>query len=226
MKNDAELQAKRQDYEQRLAKAYIAAKEAGGHVPGWAEEAVANAIGVSQVPWQTQLRPLLTSLAESDYSYLRPDRRSAYRRDLIMPCPFEPGLGHAVLAVDTSGSMSQDEMNLLFPELENMIRTFPNTKLTVLQFDTRVLEDSTKEFDISNLPIRVDDWTWRGRGGTEFGPLFEYMKKQERPDVLIVVTDGGLCDEWPKQSTCPVIWLMTTDVKAPIGHTIHMRVGK
>ena len=226
VKSEEELAGKRQEWERKVVSAYVATKQAGGTVPGWASELVERIEGVAQVPWRTELRRICTTLVETDFSFIRPDRRSAYRRDVILPCPYTEGLGNAMLAVDTSGSMGQKEMNLLFPELETLIRTYPTTKFSIFQFDTRVLGESVKTFDVSNLPMNCEEWEWIGRGGTDFLPLFEYVREQrERPDVLIVLTDGEPNgDVWPETLPCPVVWLITTDIIAPIGRTIHMEV--
>lgn len=67
---------------------------------------------------------------------------------------------------------------------------------------------------------------FRGRGGTSFVPVFEWieekMKNGMRPDALFFFTD--LCGDFPdKAPSYPVAWLaFDRDLKPPFGQVIRV----
>ena len=138
-----------------------------------------------------------------------------------MPSNLQRTLESALFATDTSGSMSQDECNLVLKEMEKVIMEFPSSLLDVVMFDTEIREES--KFQMKDCPIKINDWTWKGRGGTKFKPIIDKIRR-ERPVVSVILTDGGHCDGWQEDPGSPVIWLVTEDVVAPYGRTIRMKV--
>jgi len=218
-KTEEELEEARQDWETMVSQAIIAGKEAG-KLPGEIEERITEMLGVSQVPWNLALRPFLQSVARTGYSYRRPNRRHGHRADVIMPSCMDRSLGQIKIACDCSGSMGQREMNLILPECEMIIKTFPDTEIEFIQFDTRIT--ARKKIRMEHLPIDLSEWTWSGRGGTDFSEVIEECRR-DGTRLLVVLTDGGVCS-WPEKLSCPVLWLMTTDTVAPVGKTIRMEL--
>jgi predicted metal-dependent peptidase len=90
-----------------------------------------------------------------------------------------------MVAVDTSGSMGDDELQRCLAECEGVLRAV-GSDLQFITCDADVHTDTVMR-------------TWRdaarkmtGGGGTNFIPMFERaMSKRPRPEVLIVLTDGG-----------------------------------
>jgi len=218
-----EEEAAQSEWEQRVAQAMIEAKSAG-NMPGWIEEQITGMLEPAQVPWAMALRPFLNEAARTGWSFKRPDRRNPFP-DVILPSMSEPTVGRILFLVDSSGSMSMSEMNAVLPELENIIVQFPDTVLEIRVFDTAIRD--SRQFGATDLPIRMDTWTWKGRGGTKFIPVFRAIEKERpAPDLVVCLTDGQPCDGWPKQFPYPVLWLITTREKVPVrGHRIQMEVS-
>ena len=129
-----------------------------------------------------------------------------------------------IFAVDTSGSMSNEELASIFSEIRSFRETFP-CKLTVLQADTDV--KSVVEFeamDGSEFPQRVEV---TGRGGTDFRPVFDWIQNNATgsPSALVYATDGY--GTFPKSETrFPVIWVRTPialdESKFPFGLVVSL----
>lgn len=64
----------------------------------------------------------------------------------------------------------------------------------------------------------------RGGGGTDFRPPFRKIERDNiNPQCLIYITDGyGSFPE--KQSAYPTLWVCTTDVVAPHGETLPLKL--
>lgn len=175
------------------------AKEAG-EMPGWASDELGVLREKSNVPWTAKLRRFATARAKNKYSYSKPNRRTRHL-GIIMPGRTGKTVSDVALIVDTSGSMSGEDMNKALIELEGILRAHPAAKLKVIQCDTEV--SSVATYSASDVPV-PRDFQWKGRGGTDLGPAFSEAVGSK---CAIVVTDGQF--ECPAKPPFPVMWILT-----------------
>ena len=118
----------------------------------------------------------------------------------------------AVVALDTSGSTVND-LERFFTELVSLMKTFGRYELTVIQCDAKV--QKVEKFSDAAPPASGYRWEVFGQGGTDFRPVFDYVKTlAERPEVLIYLTDG--CGSAPVQPPpYPVLWVLTSGGTRP-----------
>ena len=122
--------------------------------------------------------------------------------------------------IDTSGSVSDDELKQFFTEIESMSA---NVRTSVLQWDS--------QFQGYNRYRRGD---WRrlkvnGRGGTDMAaPIKWLIDNRQIADAQIMLTDG-CCNYLPKTEVLfPVITIVTQAESAgasipDYGHVIRMK---
>lgn len=125
--------------------------------------------------------------------------------------PF-PGTKHSnkftiVYAVDTSGSMSNRDLQLGLSELQQIQKSDSEVTIMVMYSDAVVAH----EYKIGATD--QIDFNVRGRGGTDFEPVFERVQEllrssEDAPDVLIYATDG-YAPEPTIRLSIPVVWLIT-----------------
>ena len=108
-----------------------------------------------------------------------------------------------VVAIDTSGSVSDKEIEQIFSEIFAIIarRSF---ELTVIECD----EEIQRVYQLKSpkdLPNRVE-----GRGGTSFTPVIEYINKRRyfRDALLIYFTDGYGEVSIPRPLTYRNLWVV------------------
>ncbi len=104
--------------------------------------------------------------------------------------------------VDTSGSVGSEELSAALAEIEMIMRTLPG-RVTVGSCDAKVhaLKKVARFSEV--LPLL------KGGGGTNFIPLFKAaMAVKDKPDVIVVLTDGMavIPDEPPND--VDVIWVL------------------
>lgn len=88
---------------------------------------------------------------------------------------------HLLVAIDTSGSVSNSELKEFMNEVHHIYKT--GTEVTILQCDTAV--NSVKPFKPK------DEIVIHGRGGTDFQPIIDHANSNSRNYTgLIVFTDG------------------------------------
>ena len=194
-----------------------------GNTPGFIKEIVEKLIPTeSGIDWKHLLRRFHHKNTRVRFSYARPNRRSSYRTDMMLPSRFARESSEGVFLVDTSGSMSLEEMNKALRETEKVLVAFPNSKVTLRQADT-MLQKTEQIFTRWDFPIRVPQ-TWSGRGGTELaGPIAE-VARSGKFNWMVVVTDM----EWGYNRTqdpgIPTIWLQTKGLRedVPFGIAVDM----
>jgi predicted metal-dependent peptidase len=106
---------------------------------------------------------------------------------------------HILVAVDTSGSVSTNELIEFLHEIHHISRS--GTEVTLVQCDTAISHigkfDPKKDFEI------------HGRGGTNFHPVTDYYDANKKKyNCLIYLTDG----EAPAPEKCrgPVLWVISS----------------
>ena len=108
------------------------------------------------------------------------------------------------VAVDTSGSINNDQMQLFLSEVKGIINAYPHLECEIYYADTEVYGPYSLTAD-SNIPTPV------GGGGTSFIPFFEKVSASTNwysNGVCVYLTDGY--GEFPSQSPhLPVLWVVT-----------------
>lgn len=162
-----------------------------------------------EIDWRTLLRAWLYDRLRCDWS-LWPANKKHIHRGLILPSVGAPAPGHLVFAVDTSRSMTNEQIAAIYEELALFRETFP-CRLTVLQVDVVITSREIYEAeDGAEIPERV---SIVGRGGTDFRAVFEQIDLgggdgDDSATALIFATDGfGTFPERPP--SIPVLWLRT-----------------
>lgn len=176
-------------------------RDAAKHVgaPGcllrWADELLGPT-----VDWRRELHQLVSrhlSLAAGvrDYSYSHPARRKV--PSFVLPGMVGPATPTIAAVVDTSGSMSADEIAACMSELVGMARaaSSDNPGVWVIPCDAE-----------PRAPVRVGsrsairNLTLSGGGGTDMvAGIDAAAALRPRPGVIVVLTDGST--DWPEHKT-------------------------
>jgi predicted metal-dependent peptidase len=168
-----------------------------------------------RTPWFTILERYMTSLTKSDYSWAKPNKRYAGQGIHLPSIASEPTMGEIVLVVDTSGSIGARELAECQAHLNRILETCHPEKVHLVYCDSAV--NKTVEVLPQDMPFKLEAV---GGGGTDMMEALHWVGKQGlEPAVIVVLTDGHTPFDGP-QPDAPVIWLITSDVKAPFGETI------
>ena len=188
-----------QEQEWKIALAQAAQlQRAHGMLGGNMEELVKEALA-PKAPWIALLREFLTAHSRDDYSWLRPNRRHI-ANGLYLPSAYSESLGEAVIAIDTSGSISGELLAQFEGEFNNILEEVKLEKLWIISGDTRV--NHVQEITPEDYPVKL---VARGRGGTNFQPMFDWVEEKGiEPVVFIYLTDmyAGMA----RDPGYPVLW--------------------
>jgi predicted metal-dependent peptidase len=159
-----------------------------GNIPGELADLIQRLRHVEppKFDWKGYLRRFV---GNSSIVYTKKLRRKYNKRYFENPGLKIKFKNHICVGVDTSGSVSQSELNEFFSELNHMHKT--GHKITIVQCDTKI--NSIKDFNPKC------DWEIHGRGGTSFQPVIDHYNDHGRYTALIYFTDG---EAWPPDN-CP-----------------------
>ncbi|PKM44258.1 MAG: hypothetical protein CVV05_10930 [Gammaproteobacteria bacterium HGW-Gammaproteobacteria-1] len=168
-----------------------------------------------QLPWRMLLARYMTATARDDYNYSRPSRREG---DAIFPSLRSSEID-IVVALDTSGSVSDKEMGEFLAEID-AIKGQVRARVTLHACDAQLAADgpwSYEPWEEFKLPRE-----FTGGGGTSFRPVFDWLEREDRqPDLLVYFTDAD--GEFPTQEPgFPVIWLVKGKAKVPWGQRVQL----
>lgn len=176
--------------------------EHAGNLPGEIAIELAKQIN-PKLPWNVILANFMQSFAKDDFSWSRPNRR--YLPDYYLPSRYSEAIGNVCIAVDSSGSVTDEEFNYFITEIASLQYTMNPEKITLLDFDTTI----KKVHEITGTTDIFKEVQFHGRGGTNITPVLEWANKH-KPIVLLVFTDGQFRQPDIKV-TCPLIWLIHGD---------------
>jgi len=191
--------------------------------PGW--ERFIDEILSPALPWQAILQRFLFYKAKIDYSFLPPGKKTWVTG---MYFPVLSGIHiNAVIAVDSSGSISEEEFTYFMSEVFAILNAFPSKDIWIFVCDSEIRrEQHIFGFGTVNPEIFV------GWGGTNYNPVFKRVEELRiRPDILIYFSDlvcGIEC--FPERAPFyPVIWVCTSEeprIKPPFGEVIFYKRPK
>jgi predicted metal-dependent peptidase len=105
---------------------------------------------------------------------------------------------HMLLAIDTSGSVSNDELMEFMNEIHHIYKA--GVDITIIQCDTSIR--SIEAYRGKN------DLKVHGRGGTEFDPVLDYYNENSKKYTSLVYFTDGECDANVKPKG-NVLWVIS-----------------
>lgn len=212
------------DMAQAEAEAKVATSQAAavaracGKLPG-ALKGFVEELLEPQVDWRTELRRFLAQASKNDYTWKRPNSRYL-AGGFYLPSLYSEELPPLVVAVDTSGSVSDTELVQFASEISAIRSEGGASRIDVVYVDTQVQGHQSFEAE-DEIKIK-----YAGRGGTRFTPAFDWADQQEEiPSAFIYLTDGEAYDFPPSPPEYPVLWIIIGQNRSfapPFGEVIKM----
>jgi len=169
-----------------------------GIIPGELKELI-DSLYVSEEPvidWRAYLRRF-NGMASKVFT--KKTRRKPNKRFYGNPALKIKQRKNTLVAVDTSGSVSKDDLKEFLSEIHHIWKT--GTEVTVIECDAtigRVYEYKGKAEEAKEVT---------GRGGTSYEPVMRYLlQHKDKFQNLIYLTDGE-CSIEQTQPCKPVLWV-------------------
>lgn len=170
-----------------------------------------------KLPWQRILQRYIQNLSKNDYSFRKPNRR--YFPEHHLPSAHSETLIDLAIAVDASGSVSDEEFLRFVSETHGIMRMMKPEKISLIQFDSKI-----KSVDEVKSILELSKVKFSGRGGTRIEPVLDWANTH-KPKLLLVFSDGEFRFYGPETKT-PTVWLIHNRpiFSAPFGKIIHYHI--
>jgi len=176
------------------------------------------------VDWKEVLRDFVTASCKGKDEYTwRKFNRRVISNDIYLPTVENETIGEVVVAIDTSGSIGQEELNVFASELVSICDAVSPDAVRVLWWDTKVHGEQlfTDNYDQIGSMLKP-----LGGGGTKVSCVSEYInKKKINAECVLVFTDGYLENDVKWDISAPTLWLVThnKDWTPPSGKLVHVK---
>ena len=189
------------------------AEDRPGTIPGEIEIFLDRLLN-PKLPARKILHKYLNAYTKNDYSFRKPNRR--FFPQHYLPTLYSENLGDIAIAVDTSGSVTDEEFQQFISETAGILRMMKPTKISFIQFDTAI-----KSVNEVRSVKDLMDIQFTGRGGTVITEVIDWIN-QNKPQVTLVFTDGEFRFRG-ENTRNDVIWLIhnNTRFSSPFGKVIH-----
>jgi len=187
-----------------VAKDMIGSKKLAGYIP----EGVLRVINELQEPvfnWRQYIKKYILGIKKVQTSWTTPKRRS-FDSAFILPGKRREKKYSIHVAMDTSGSITEDEIRDFLSEVFGAGRQVGNIEITIWTFDTKVY--NVQKYNKQTLQ-KMKNYQVIGNGGTAFLANWEYMKTNKIvPDLFIMFTDGMYGDAPGIKGYCPTLYVL------------------
>ncbi len=191
-----------------IKEAVLASAQASGagNLPGGVKRLI-KSLTEPVINWRELLQQQIQSTIKSDFSWQRPSRRG-WHIDAVLP-GMKPGeTVDVVVAMDTSGSISNDDIKTFLSEVKGIMESYDDYRVRVITWDTNV--HNPQEFTTDNM-ADILAYEPGGGGGTEPHCIWNWLRDNEiEPKKLIVFTDYHFYGFRPAEveDYCETVWII------------------
>jgi hypothetical protein len=197
-----------------IKEATLAAAQAAGagNVPGNVQRMIGN-LTAPQIGWRELLQQQIQSTIKSDFTFARPSRRG-WHMDAILPGMRPEETIDVCVAIDTSGSITDDDLRDFLSEVKGIMDAYQDYRIKVLTWDTDVY--NPQDFTADNN-TDISEYEPGGGGGTDPHCVWEWLKENDvQPKKLIMFTDYCFFGWSPEQvqDYCDTVWIIKGNERA------------
>ena len=176
-----------------------------------------------QVNWREVLQEFITSIASGkDMSTWRKPARRWIDQGVYLPSTVSESMGKIVVALDTSGSISNHELGTFLGELRGICESVSPESVELIYWGSYVV--AHESYDTDSLSSILSTTNPVGGGGTVLTCVSEYIKdKRINPECVVVLTDGYISGSWGSWEQ-PLLVCCTSSIVAPVGKTVKVRL--
>jgi len=160
------------------------------------------------IDWKKELADFVTSSCKGKDEYTwRKFNRRLISNDIYLPTVENETIGEVVVAIDTSGSIGQQQLDEFASELVSICEAVSPDAVRILWWDTKVHGEQlfTDNYDQIGSMLKP-----LGGGGTRVSSVAEYInKKKINAECVLVFTDGYLESDVVWNISSPTLWMVT-----------------
>lgn len=161
--------------------------------------------------WRQALTKYIRGWMKDNYTWNKPSR-AGVANNIILPSQSRTPKMHIAVAIDTSGSVGENELQTLLNHLFTILQIYRDFQVDVWCVSTCVHEETFKTFTAQN---KSDLKTYQiaSNGGTNLSTCFSFINKKyktKKPDAFILMSDfyDRLDGNTSLRVSYPCIWFV------------------
>ena len=176
------------------------------------------------IDWKAELAEFVSAACKGkdEYTWRKFNKRQL-ANDMYLPSVENETIGEVVVAIDTSGSIGQEQINAFASELVSICEAVQPDTVRVLWWDTMVHGEQLFTDNYQNIGAMLKP---QGGGGTKVSCVADYLnKKKVNAECVLVFTDGYLESDVKWDISHPTLWLVTENKNwvPPSGKVVHVK---
>jgi len=161
--------------------------------------------------WRKALAKYIRGWMKDNYTWNKPSR-AGIANNIILPSQGKTPKMHIAVAIDTSGSVGNNELTTLLNHLFTILQVYKDFQVDVWCVSTQVHEDTFMTFTSQNKS-KLSEYQIKSDGGTDLCTCFDFINEKypvKKPDVFLLMSDfydslDGNTDLYVKY---PCIWFV------------------
>lgn len=160
------------------------------------------------VRWADELKEFVSSSVKGKDEYTwRKFNRRLVANDIFMPTVENETIGEVIVAIDTSGSIGQEQIDEFASELLGICDAVEPEVVRVLWWDTQVHGEQVFRGNYEQMRTMLKPM---GGGGTNVSCVAHHLNKNKvTAECVIVFTDGYVENNPTWDISSPTLWLVT-----------------
>lgn len=212
-------QEERQKIKDEFKEAMLAAAQStgAGDVPGNVKRMI-NELTQPKINWRELITQQIQSTVKNDYTWTIPNKKM-FSQGFVLPNMRKDQAIDVCVAIDTSGSIGQEQLTAFFSEINGIMQSYDDYKIKIWCFDTQV--HNPQDYTTADGDELVN-YEPRGFGGTDFDVNWRWMEHESiEPKLFIVFTDGEPFGSWGDENYCDTVWIIhnkyNKNIQPPFG---------
>ena len=170
-----------------------------------------------QISWRDELYEIINHTMKFDYTLIPPNKRYA-QYGIALPS-LSGNLVKIVIAIDSSGSIDDNTLDMFLSEVESIMASFSTFEIDLIVADAKI-QSHTVLYPSDSISRNI-----KGGGGTNFEVVFEYIHHHiDEVNLFLYFTDGN--GKMPKDIyDFETTWILSKKNEVPFGNKIYLREG-
>ena len=174
-----------------------------GLIPGEMKDYIDSLFEVVEpvIDWKSYLRRFNSM---STMIYTKKTRRKPNRRFNSGPALKIKPKKRTLVAIDTSGSVSNEDLKEFFNEIQHIYKS--GTYVDIIECDTKI----HRVYEYKGIKENIEV---QGRGGTDFEPVMQYLNQHKTSYANLIYLTDGECVSPETQPIKPILWVHCSESK-------------
>jgi predicted metal-dependent peptidase len=198
-----------------------AAQQSKGNLPAGIQRIV-DSITAPKMNWKELLANSIQSTIKSDFTWMRPSRKS-WHMDCMLPGQTKEDTIDICVSIDMSGSISNEQAKDFISEIYGIMQMYTCFRCSIWTFDTNIY--NMQSFTEENMDELLN-YELMGGGGTNIAKNWDFMKENGIEPKLFVMMTDCYDNAFGDPNYCDTLWIIHSNPTFVPPHGVYAHYDK